>query len=152
MLRMDQYAYIRIAKRVYGKSIRQISKETGHSRNTIRKVLCQEPYGYSKREHQPYPVLPYLKVIDNWLEQDKEQPKKQRHTARRIYHRLVEEHGFQGSENTVRRYVREAKVRLGVGATRAFIPLDPELGQEAEVDWESYRLKDTLKHAKRSKK
>ena len=136
MLRMDQYAYLRIAKRVYGKSIRQISKETGHSRNTIRKVLCQEPYGYTKREQQPYSVLgPYLKVIDSWLEQDKEQPKKQRHTARRIYHRLIEEHGFQGSENTVRRYVREAKVRLGVGATRAFIPLDPELGQEAEVDW-----------------
>jgi len=99
-------------------------------------VLREEPYGYCKREHQPYPVLgPYLGVIDKWLEQDKERPKKQRHTARRIYRRLVEEHSFQGSENTVRRYVREAKVRLGVGASRAFIPLEPELGQEAEVDW-----------------
>jgi transposase len=78
---------------------------------------------------------PYLNIIDRWLEQDKERPKKQRHTARRIYHRLVEEHGFPGSENTVRRYVREAKVRLGVGAPKAFIPLEPELGQEAEVDW-----------------
>jgi transposase len=136
MLRMDQYAYIRIAKRVYGKSIRQIRRETGHSRNTIRKVLREEPYVYCRREHQPYPVLgPYLNIIDKWLEQDKERPKKQRHTARRIYHRLVEEQGFQGSENTVRRYVREAKVRLGVGAPRAFIPLEPELGQEAEVDW-----------------
>jgi len=133
---MDQYGYIRIAKRVYGKSIRQIQKETGHSRNTIRKVLREEPYGYCKREHQPYPVLgPYIDIIDRWLEQDKQWPKKQRHTARRIYHRLVEEHSFQGSETTVRRYVREAKVRLGVGVTKAFIPLDPELGQEAEVDW-----------------
>jgi transposase len=136
MLKMDQYGYIRIAKRVYGKSIRQIQKETGHSRNTIRKVLREEPYGYCKREHQPYPVLgPYIDIIDRWLEQDKQWPKKQRHTARRIYHRLVEEHSFQGSETTVRRYVREAKVRLGVGVTKAFIPLDPELGQEAEVDW-----------------
>lgn len=40
-----------------------------------------------------------------------------------------------GSEPTVRRYVREAKVRLGVSAPKAFIPLEPELGQEAEVDW-----------------
>ena len=93
---MDQYAYIRIAKRVYGKSIRQIGKETGHSRNTIRKVLRQEPYGYSRRQHQPYPVLgPYLDIIDKWLEQDKERPKNQRHTATRIYRRLGEEHGFQ---------------------------------------------------------
>jgi transposase len=133
---MDQYGYIRIAKRVYGKSIHEISKETGHSRNTIRKVLRQEPSGYSQRERQPYPVLGlYRGMIERWLEQDKERPKKQRHTARRIYHRLVEEQSYQGSETTVRRYVREAKVRLGVGATRAFIPLDPEPGQEAEADW-----------------
>jgi transposase len=133
---MDQYTYIRVAKRVYGKSIHQISKDTGHSRNTIRKVLREEPYGYSTRERQPYPVLePYLGIIDSWLERDKEQPKKQRHTAIRIFHRLVEEHGFQGSETTVRRYVREAKVRLGVGPPRAFIPLDPELGKEGEIDW-----------------
>ena len=51
---MDQYAYIRIAKRVYGKSIRQISRDTGHSRNTIRKVLREEPHGYRRREHQPH--------------------------------------------------------------------------------------------------
>ena len=133
---MDQYGYIRIAKRVYGKSIHQISKETGHSRNTIRKVLRQEPSGYSQRERQPYPVLgPYRGMIERWLEQDKERPKKQRHTARRIYHRLVEEQSYQGSETTVRRYVREAKVRIGLGATRAFIPLDPEPGREAEADW-----------------
>jgi len=133
---MDQYAYIRTARRVYGKSIRQISKETGHSRNTIRKVLRREPYGYSRRSRQPYPILrQYLGIIDKWLKQDRQQPKKQRHTARRIYHRLVEEHGFQGSETTVRRYVRQAKVRLGMQATKAFIPLEPELGREAEVDW-----------------
>jgi transposase len=136
MLNMDQYGYIRTAKRVYGKGIRQIERETGHSRNTIRKVLRGEPYGYARRAHQPFPVLgAYMGMIDKWLEGDKEGPRKQRHTAKRIYDRLVVEHGFAGSETTVRRYVREAKVRLGVGAPKAFIPLEPQVGEEAEVDW-----------------
>jgi transposase len=133
---MEQYSFIRTAHRVYGKSIRQISRETGHSRKTIQKILCQEPYGYSCRQRQPYPVLePYLPIIDGWLEEDKSRPKKQRHTARRIYHRLVREHGFTGCESNVRHYVRGAKVRLGLNVAKAFIPLDPEVGREAEVDW-----------------
>lgn len=103
MIGMEKYEYIRIANRVYEKSIHQISKQTGHDRKTIRKVLRGEPCGYSKRQQQPYPVLgPYLKIIDAWLEADKEQTKKQRHTARRIYKRLKKEHGFLGSEPAVR--------------------------------------------------
>lgn len=133
---MKKYEYIRIAHRVYGKSIHQISKETGHDRKTIRKVLREEPYEYSQREEQPYPVLgPYQGIIDEWLKADKEQPKKQRHTARRVYNRLKQEHGFKGSESAVRHYVREARVRLGLGNTKAFIPCDPECGKEAEIDW-----------------
>jgi hypothetical protein len=52
MIRMDQYSFIRTAHRVYGKSIRQISRETGHSRETTRKVLRQEPYVYTPRQQQ----------------------------------------------------------------------------------------------------
>lgn len=136
MIGMRKYEYIRIAHRVYGKSIHQISKETGHDRKTIRKVLREEPYEYSQRDQQPYPVLgPYLGIIDGWLDGDKEQSKKQRHTARRIYKRLKQEHGFRGSESAVRRYVRSAKVRLGLRNTKTFIPCDPECGKEAEIDW-----------------
>ncbi len=136
MIKMKQYEYIRIAHRVYGKSIHQISRETGHDRKTIRKVLHGEPYDYSHRDEQPYPILgPYLKVIDEWLADDKEQSKKQRHTARRIYNRLKNEQGFSGSESAVRHYVREARIRLGLGNTKAFIPCDPECGKEAEIDW-----------------
>jgi transposase len=78
---------------------------------------------------------PYLGIIDEWLEADKEQTKKQRHTARRVYSRLQEEHGFSGSEQAVRHYVREAKLRLGLGGVKVFIPCDPDCGREAEVDW-----------------
>ncbi|UCG04844.1 MAG: IS21 family transposase [Desulfobacterales bacterium] len=136
MLKVDQYSYIRTAHRVYGKKIKQIARETGHSKNTIKKVLRGEYSGYKPRLKQPYPILgPYLKIIDKWLEEDKQRPKKQRHTAVRVYHRLKAEYDFQGAETTVRRYVREAKLRLGVGSRQVFIPSDPQADIEAEVDW-----------------
>jgi transposase len=136
MLKVDQYSYIRTAFRVYGKKIKQIARETGHSKNTIKKVLRGEYSGYKPRVKQPYPILgPYLKIIDKWLGDDKQRPKKQRHTAVRIYNRLKAEHDYQGAQTTVRRYVREAKLRLGVGSAQVFIPSDPQIGVEAEVDW-----------------
>ena len=136
MLIVDQYSYIRTAHRVYGKKIKQIARETGHSRNTIKKVLRGEYSGYKPRITQPYPTLgPYLNMIDQWLKDDKHRPKKQRHTAVRVFNRLRQEHNFEGAETTVRRYVREAKLRLGVNARQVFIPSDPEAGVEAEVDW-----------------
>jgi transposase len=136
MIKVDQYEYIRTAYRIYGKTIRQIARDTGHSRNTIKKALGSQFIGYRPRASQPYPVLgPYLHIIDRWLNSDKESPRKQRHTARRVYHRLQYEHGYQGSEATVRHYVREAKIRLGLKTDNVFIPSDPELGREAEADW-----------------
>ncbi len=139
---MDLYEHIRTSHRVYGKKIREIARDTGHSKNTVKKALRGEFCGYTERRSQPYPVLgPYLAIIDGWLQADKTEPKKQRHTAHRIYERLVEEHEFTGSEPTVRRYVREAKARLGLKGQGAFIPLDPALGREAEIDWgEAYAL------------
>jgi len=136
MLKVDQYDLIRTSYRVYGKKIKEIARETGHSKNTIKKVLRGEYTGYKERDQQPFPVLdPYRNIIDGWLNGDKENPKKQRHTAVRVYNRLKEEHGFQGAESTVRRYVRQAKLRLGLTGRQVFIPCDPEAGIEAEVDW-----------------
>lgn len=140
MLKMNQYEVVRTAHRVYGQSISELSRITGHSRNTIKKAIRGEPWGYKEREHQPFPALaPFMEVIEGWLTTDKQQPQKQRHTARRIYNRLVEECAYAGGESTVRRYVRLAKVRLGIGKAKAFIPCDPEAGYEAEVDWGSAR-------------
>ena len=133
---MDEYEFIRTGYRVYGKNISELSRITGHSRNTIKKAIKGEPWGYKERKHQAFPVLgPYMGIIDRWLEGDRGQPKKQRHTARRIYNRLVEEYGFNGSESTVRRYVKMAKVKLGLEEPKVFVPCDPEAGIEAEVDW-----------------
>ena len=136
MITMDQYEYIRTAHRVYKKSIRQIQKETGHSRVTIRKILEGAFPEYKRRATQAYPALDeHRDTIERWLNEDRENPRKQRHTARRIYARLVEEEGYAGSEVTVRRYVRQVKAREGMETSGAYLILEPECGHEAEADW-----------------
>lgn len=133
---MDQYELIRTGYRVYNKNISELARMTGHSRNTIKKAIRGEPWGYQERKKQPFPVLAsFLATIDEWISADKEQPKKQRHTARRVYNRLVAEHGYSGGESTVRRYVKTAKMNYGLNSSGVFIPCDPEAGFEAEVDW-----------------
>ena len=102
----------------------------------MKKVLKNEYIGYRSRQNQPFPSLgPYLGTIDKWLVKDKDNPKKQRHTGTRIYNRLRNEKGYQGASSTVLRYVRIARQKIGISARQVFIPLDPPVGQEAEVDW-----------------
>ena len=137
VLKVNQYEFIRTAHRVYGRNISELARLTGHSRNTVKKAIRGEPWGYKERTRQPFPMLgPYLPIIDEWLKKDKEQPKKQRHTARRIFNRLREGHGYSGSEVTVRRYVRMARLEFGLAPScQVFIPCEPDVGREAEVDW-----------------
>ena len=83
---------------------------------------------------RPAPKLgPYRAKIDEWLKADQEAPRKQRHTARRIWQRLVEEHGAEVSERQVDRYV--AAKRREIGEVEACVPLVSDAGVEAEVDW-----------------
>ena len=73
----------------------------------FKKVIRGEPWGYKEWSQQSFPAFgSYPAVITEWLEKDKYQPKKQRHTALRIYNHLRVEHGYIGSESTVRCYVR----------------------------------------------
>jgi transposase len=133
---MSQYELIKTAHRVYGKSIRQIAKEYGHSRKTVRKALREVSPRYQRQEIPESPVMSsYGKIILEWLESDLEVPRNQRHTARRVYSRLVEEYGFDGAESTVRRFVRRLKIDAGLYKREAFIPLEPDIGKEVEVDW-----------------
>jgi hypothetical protein len=135
MLKVDQYDLIRTSYRAYGRKIKQTAGETGHSKNTIKKVLRGECKGYKERGKQPFPVLePYLDIIDGWLKRDRENPKKQRHTAVRVCSRLKTEHGFKGAESAVRQYVRQARTRPGLNGQQAFVPCDPEAGIEGEAD------------------
>ena len=95
-------------------SIRQIARETGHTRRTVRKVLAGQDPKYRREKEPACPVMdPVAGIVEGWLRADREQPVKQRHTAHRVWRRLVDEDGFTGAEPTVRRWVRERKMRLG---------------------------------------
>ena len=94
-----------------GQSKRGIARTLGISRNTVRKLL-KEPGipAYQLKEAKSKPVMGrFLPIIEAWLQQDQAAPRKQRHTARRIYERLVEEHDFPGSERRVREIVAQLK-------------------------------------------
>jgi transposase len=116
-----------------GKSQRSVSRETGMARNTIRKLLkATEPPQYHLSKPRVRPVLQdYAPIILAWLEADLAAPRKQQHTAKRIFDRLVEEQGFPGSERSVRRYVAEVRETVREG----HVPLAFEAGEMAQVDW-----------------
>lgn len=90
---MDQYEFIRTGLRGYGLPISELARQTGYSRNTIRKVRQQERGGYTGRSHQPHPVMEsFTQVVDSWLEDDKDQHHKQRHTAAEILQQPANHH------------------------------------------------------------
>jgi len=138
MLTVDQYELIR---RKYFKdkmSQRAIAAELGHSRKTVAKAIQHAiPPGYRLSEARAKPVIePVRHMIDVWLEQDKRERRKQRHTAQRIYERLRDEYDFKGHPSTVRAYVASVKGhRSGDSGGEVFAPLQFDPGEEAQVDW-----------------
>jgi transposase len=99
----------------------------------VRKALASsEIPRYKLTEPRPCPVMdPFRSLIMAWLEADKKAPLKQRHTAKRMYDRLVEEYGFTGGESTVRHFVRKIKD----SKAEVYIPLTADWGEQAQLDW-----------------
>jgi transposase len=95
---------------------------------------------------RPRPKLgPVVNFIDAILEADRKAPRKQRHTAHRIYVRITQEcQDVKVAESTVRQYVRERKRALGLLARETFVPQSYAWGQEAQVDW--YEAEADLGH------
>ncbi|MGB9202801.1 MAG: IS21 family transposase [Terriglobales bacterium] len=121
MFQVEIYGRIRRAVLVEGRSQRSVAREFGLARVTVRKMLGYSiPPGYRRKEPVKRPKLgPWLGVIDAILEEDKKQPAKQRHTAKRIFDRLRAEHAFGGGYTIVKDYVRSASLRQ----REVFIPL-----------------------------
>ncbi len=133
MLTVDDYEVIRRKHRDQHLSQRQLARELGHSRKTIKKALeFGIPPGYRLNKARPKPMIePYTKIIDQWLELNKTTRRKQRMTAFKMYQRLCDEYQFTGHYSTVSRYVNQATARR----QEVFMPLAFEPGQEAQVDW-----------------
>ena len=129
---MELYARVRRAMLVDGMSRRAAAREFGLARKTVRKMLEYSlPPGYQRQKPVRRPMLgPWQGVIDAILEEDKQRPRKQRHTAKRIFDRLRAEHGYTGGYTIVKDYVRAGKL----GGREMFIPLTHAPG-EAQADF-----------------
>lgn len=143
MLAVVDIEYIRKKHFLEGWSIRKISTQLDVSRQSVRKAIAdaeRKPYTLTKAK--PCPVMdPYHDIIAQWLEQDKLAPKKQRHTAKRIYDRLYTEHQFLGSESAVRRYVARLRSEIDGPNIEPFFVLTAEPGEVAQVDWGQAEVK-----------
>lgn len=138
LLDTDDWIAIRWLHKREEKSIRAISRDFGRSRKTVRKyVRDPDPPRYTLSRPRQRPVSDQWRAkVKEILDSDKEAPRKQRHTAKRIFDRLVSEQGYEGSERTIRNVVAEIKNKP---ATKASIPLLFQAGKDAQVDFgESY--------------
>jgi transposase len=132
MFAVEVYAAVRHFVFVEGNSRREAARVFGLSRETVLK-MCRFslPPGYTRTKPVVKPKLgPLLPVIDAILETDRAGPVKQRHTAKRIFERLRDEHGYGGGYTVVKDYVRVARAR----GRETFVPLSHPPGH-AQVDF-----------------
>ena len=138
MFAVEMYVQVRRAGLVEGMSVREASRVFGLHRDTVRKMLTYSvPPGVPAGEAcHGDPTLrqaqdePFTGVIDAILEGDSKVPRKQRHTAKRIFERLKDEYGFDGQYTIVKDYVRER----GRQTQEMFVPLSHPPGH-AQCDF-----------------
>lgn len=141
---MREIDYIKDMYENEGLSLREIARRTHKDFRTVQK------YAYQKNWNPPvklrtdpgaYPVMgEYIPIVDDWLAQDVREPRKQRHTVKRIYKRLRDEHGYRGSYGSVKRYVANKKAEMQ-RYRESFLPLAHPPGT-AQVDFGDFKYYD----------
>jgi transposase len=118
-------------------SKRAIARHFGISRDSVDKMIVYStPPGYRRTAPVKRPKLDgFTAIIDGWLREDADRPRKQRHTAKRVLDRLREEHGFAGGYTIVKEYVREHQRR----GREMFVPLHHAPGH-AQADFGEARV------------
>ena len=132
VFQVETYELVRRAVLVDGLSEREASREFGVNRRTVRKMVeIPVPPGYRVQEPRRKPKMDgFLPRIEAILKEDESAPRKQRHTAKRVWERLREEFGYKGGPCQVRRAVKALRER----PKEAFVPL-VSLPGEAEADF-----------------
>ena len=138
---MQLYEQIRRVHEREKLSIRALARRFGVHRREVRAALESAVPAPRKIPERAAPKMDEFKsIIDTWLEADRSLPRKQRHTARRVWQRLVDEHGADVGESTVRRYVKVVRERHETPLIEVAVPQRHPLGEEAEVDFGSIHV------------
>ena len=118
---VELYGRVRHAVQIEGLSRREAGRRFGIDPRTVGKMMVfSVPPGYRRRKPPARPKLdPFIGIIDRILEEDKRRQAKQRHTSKRIFERLRDEHGFTGGITIVKDYVAGWRQR----AREMFVPL-----------------------------
>ena len=146
---MPHVEYIKDLYEKEGKSLREIARQTNHHFETVRK------YAYRTDWNQPEPsrnpqrfdtVRDFIPIINEWLEQDAKEPRKQRHTITKVFHRLREEYGYTGSYSSVKRYYNHKKAEMKK-YRESYLPLAHPTGH-AQVDFGKFKYYDALERSR----
>ena len=134
---MEFYEQIRREYEFGTGSILGVARKLGVHRRMVREAVRNAvPAQRKKTERPAVKMAPAVALIDSILESDRKAPRKQRHTARRIYERILAEvPGCTPAERTVRQYVERRKHVLGLTRHETFVPQSYGWGVEAQVDW-----------------
>lgn len=132
---MESAAKIRRMVLRDGRSIRSVSRETGLSRNTIRKYVKDSSPPRYQRQADPvrHKLCGFEERLQTLFSQDLKRPRQERRTGVKLYEQLVVE-GYTGSYSTVQRFVR-ALQRTDLGSGSGFIPLRFLAGDALQFDW-----------------
>jgi len=136
MLTVDMMARVRRAHFVDGKSIKQITRELGLARNTVRRVLRSGETAFTyERQVQPRPKLgAWTQLLEQRLSANERLPSRERLDLIRVFEDLQQQ-GFTGGYDTVRRYARARQRQRGTATSDAYIPLSFEPGEAYQFDW-----------------
>ena len=148
---VELYRKVRYAVQIEGISRREAARRFGIDPRTVAKMLSfSVPPGYQRRQPPKRPKLdPFVGIIDQILEADQTRPAKQRHTAKRLFERLRDEHGYAGGLTIVKDYVLMRRQRQ----REMFVPLrhDPghaqaDFGEALAGDWRGGADGPLLRH------
>lgn len=136
MLKVPQQQYIKLMREIEGCSISEIAERANIDWRTAKKYADKEdwtPEVASRNRRSPI-MEAYHDIVDTWLSEDQKLPRKQRHSATKVYRRLVEEYQFSGSDRTVRSYISKRKIALALEEAQTYQRLEHP-GGEAQVDF-----------------
>jgi transposase len=118
-------------------TIKGVARKLGVHRRMVREAVNNAvPTPRKAVQQRRGKITAYADMITRILEEDRKAPRKQRHTAHRIWERLrVEAPGFEVCERSIRQYVAKRKQEMGLGSREICVPQSYDWGSEAQVDW-----------------